>query len=112
MRWTYDLDQRALYIELSSARPSEQVEMSDGTIVDLDESGAVVGIEVLAAWAGWDWRAVVDAFGLDERLARSIAHVAQSPLLGVRSTRRGRAGGPVIAPAETTSGVKGLATAS
>ena len=104
MRWTFDVDQGSLYLELGAGEPVEQVEMADGTIVDLDDSGGVIGIEVLSAWADWDWRAIVSTFALDAKVAASVEHVARSPLLQVRPVRRRQARQPGISPSGTTSG--------
>lgn len=65
MRWSFDFDADALYVRLSEASPERQIELSDGTIVDLDAAGAVVGIEVLSFHAGWDPRLVLTTLPVD-----------------------------------------------
>lgn len=84
MNWTYDLEASALYIGLSDTAPAEQVEMPDGTIVDLDAAGHVRGIEVLSPQAPWDLNAVVDRFALDRETVASIVWIAFSPLMQFR----------------------------
>lgn len=49
MRWTFDANADAFYLYLSDGSPASQVDLGDGMIVDLDETGAPVGIEVLGS---------------------------------------------------------------
>jgi uncharacterized protein YuzE len=46
---TYDPDADAAYITLSSAAISDSAEVAPGMVLDYDEQGRVVGIEVLSA---------------------------------------------------------------
>lgn len=48
MRWSYDADCRALYMQLRTGEVEKQREMEDGTIVDVDVAGDVVGVEIIA----------------------------------------------------------------
>jgi uncharacterized protein YuzE len=85
MHWTYDADDRALYIQLDDASPvARQVEMPDGTIVDVADDGHAIGIEVIRSWADWDLGAVAERFALDRETASVVGWIADSPL--VRST--------------------------
>ena len=49
MKIEYDLDVDALYVYLREVEVARSVEPDDGVIVDLDESGDVVGVEFLHA---------------------------------------------------------------
>lgn len=53
MRLEYDLDVRALYIRLGDAEVVRTQEAGSNAAVDLDASGAVVGIEVLSVDYPW-----------------------------------------------------------
>ncbi len=46
MKIQYFPDTDTLYIELSEAPSVESEEISEGTVVDYDDSGKVVGIEI------------------------------------------------------------------
>lgn len=49
MRWTFDLQANAYYVHLAEGRPPlGQRELSGGVVVDLDDDGQVVGVELLA----------------------------------------------------------------
>jgi uncharacterized protein YuzE len=88
MQWTYDADERALYIRLSDEDIAGQVEMLDGTLVDVDGGGRPTGIEVIRSWAEWDIDAVADRFGLDPATVDLIRWVANSPLARTMPTQR------------------------
>lgn len=47
MRMRYSQEADAIYIRLKESKIVESDEISDGIIVDYDESGNVVGIEIL-----------------------------------------------------------------
>jgi uncharacterized protein YuzE len=47
MKATYDAAARAHYVHLTERPVSRTVELSDSVMVDLDENGDVVGVEVL-----------------------------------------------------------------
>ncbi|HMF83882.1 MAG TPA: DUF2283 domain-containing protein [Acidimicrobiia bacterium] len=90
MRWTYDLSGNALYIYVQDRPVSGQVEMADGTVVDVDEHGMAVGIEVLSPEQGWDVDAVLERFHLDDDAKRSLGFILMSPLLMRTPPRRER----------------------
>jgi uncharacterized protein YuzE len=81
MRWTYDLNEDALYVYLDDQPVSGQVEMEDGSVVDVDPQGRAVGVEVLSASAGWDIGAVIQRFNLDVETGKALLVLASSPLL-------------------------------
>jgi uncharacterized protein YuzE len=88
MRWTYDLDANAFYIYLSDQPVAGQVEMPDGTVVDVNAQGAAVGIEVLSPDEGWDANAVLERFGLDDDVRKSLGFILMSPLVMRTRVRR------------------------
>ncbi|MBI4287875.1 MAG: DUF2283 domain-containing protein [Chloroflexi bacterium] len=47
MKLTVDPEADALYLKLKEGKVAKTEELADGIIVDLDEAGAVLGIEVL-----------------------------------------------------------------
>ncbi|MCS7266205.1 MAG: DUF2283 domain-containing protein [Armatimonadetes bacterium] len=47
MRLEYDPQADAIYLRLKKGRVHETIEISDGVLVDLDEKGDPLGIEVL-----------------------------------------------------------------
>ncbi len=47
MRMRYSQEADAIYIRLKESKITESDEISDGIIADYDESGSVVGIEIL-----------------------------------------------------------------
>lgn len=49
MKITYDIEGDALYIELRGVSSAGVIEVEEGVVVDLDDEGHVVGIEVLDA---------------------------------------------------------------
>ena len=87
MRWTLDLDANALYVYFGHNAPVRQRVMADGTIVDVDEAGELVGIEVVRPGAAWDIDAVVDEFGLDGEAGSALRALAMSPILQVPLAR-------------------------
>ena len=49
MKLTYDREADALYIGLRRVMAAESLEIEDGVIVDVDDDGHIIGIEVLDA---------------------------------------------------------------
>ena len=66
MKYSYDYDTKALYIELSDDPVDETHQLDAGTMVDLDESGGVVGIEVLRPGRPWPLDEIMKRFPLAE----------------------------------------------
>lgn len=46
MKLNYYADTDSLYIDLSSKTSAESKEIADGVVVDFDENGAIVGIDI------------------------------------------------------------------
>ena len=62
MRLSYDLDAGALYIELGDREVALTRQVDDNTLVDLDEGGNVVGIEVTATGHPWGLESVLGTY--------------------------------------------------
>lgn len=76
MRYTYDSEHDLLYVYLAAGPVARSVEVPPNCVVDLDESGSVVGIEVLGLTSGWPLAEIIERFGLDEQVSRSLASVS------------------------------------
>ena len=50
MKSRYDAEADALYVQLAEARVVGSEEVRPGIVLDLDDAGRVVGIEILAAF--------------------------------------------------------------
>lgn len=72
MRWSLDLRSRSLYITLREAPSAWQRELADGTVVDVGESGQVVGVEVVRFDAPWDPNLVTAGVDLSPEARASI----------------------------------------
>ena len=59
MRLEYYPDTDSLYIDLSSKTSTDSREISDGVVVDFDESGHVVGIDIDQASKNLDLKELV-----------------------------------------------------
>lgn len=51
IRWTWDGDVQALYVYVSDMAPASQLMLNDQVIADIDETGQLVGLEVLGTRA-------------------------------------------------------------
>jgi uncharacterized protein YuzE len=85
MRLEYDLDVGALYIALTDSPVVGTREYGDNANVDLDASGAVVGIEVISAAHGWPLGEILADYPISETdaaqlLAYFTAAVRAAPL--------------------------------
>jgi len=88
MRWTYDMDANALYMRMSDAEIASQRELEDGTIVDLDEKGDLVGLDLVTPAIGFDWMQLFESYGIEEADRVAIVILMASPLLGRRRQPR------------------------
>ena len=66
MFFSYDDDADALYIEITDSPVARSQQFDEGTIVDLDDSGDVVGIEILRPARDWPLERVKASFRLGE----------------------------------------------
>jgi len=100
IRSTYDLSVDALYLRVSDAPVARTVDLDPGTLADLDESGALVGVEVLRPGRTWPLAELLRRYDLtdeDEALLRAMfPHLMQERRLQ-RLTEE--SGGALGAPA-------------
>jgi uncharacterized protein YuzE len=69
----YDAEAAALYVTLIESRPSTRTdEVSDSVLVDLDDDGALIGIEVLTPGQAW-LPILADHFNLDHATMSGLA---------------------------------------
>lgn len=68
----YDLDAGALYVELADRQVAQTVEVDEGTLVDLDSAGDVVGIEVIEPARTWPLEEILGRFPVDARDAQEL----------------------------------------
>ena len=54
MKLTYDRSTDSLYVQFSDARASTAREVADGVVLDLDPSGAIVGLDIEHASTKFD----------------------------------------------------------
>jgi len=62
MALNYDLDAGALYVRLCDGKVARTRQLDDNTLVDLDEAGNVLGVEVVAIDYPW---ALADVLQMD-----------------------------------------------
>jgi uncharacterized protein YuzE len=79
MRLEIDVDSDAMYVYLSDEQPRTQEELPSGVIVDLDDRGAVVGVEILRAAAGWDAEEILRRYAVTPVDADSLRYLATLP---------------------------------
>ena len=64
MKFLYDDSADALYIEVASAVVAQTHQVDAGTLVDLDNMGNLVGIEVIRPARPWPVEEIASRFGL------------------------------------------------
>ncbi|MXY78015.1 MAG: DUF2283 domain-containing protein [Acidimicrobiia bacterium] len=80
MIFSYDYDADALYIEITDSPVARTRQFDEGTMVDLDESGEVVGIEVLRPARAWPLKVIRASYELPDGDARILDSLwAQDP---------------------------------
>src|SRR3990172_6325110 len=62
MKIQYQPNVDALYVELRFASSVKQIQIDDGTLVDVDSRGQPLGIEIIAPDAGWPVEAIIERF--------------------------------------------------
>jgi uncharacterized protein YuzE len=65
VRIKYDITADALYIFVSEETPVDGVEIDPGTVVDLDASGRIRGIEVIHPARSWPLERIAEEYDLD-----------------------------------------------
>ncbi len=107
MRWTYDRDVDCLYVNIRDGTSVRQRHLSDAVIVDYDEAGEVLGIEVIGARTVWSPDDVADAVGLSDNDRAGLVSIAQRgwwrlPPLGGTSGEPATVVGGVTEPGDET----------
>jgi uncharacterized protein YuzE len=69
---SYDLDAGALYITLADGPAARTVQLDEGTLVDLDADGRLLGIEVIQPWRAWPLEDILARFSVIEDEARQL----------------------------------------
>jgi uncharacterized protein YuzE len=88
MRLKYSQTGDALYIYLiDGGRPVKGEEIDNGTLVDLDDEGRVVGIEVLNPARNWPLEEIAERFALDMDDVLALRALWRSPEAEVRDSR-------------------------
>ncbi len=64
MRLEYDLNVGALYISLSDRAVARTRDLDDNTSIDLDETGGVVGIEVISLGHPWPLSDILSSYDI------------------------------------------------
>jgi uncharacterized protein YuzE len=72
IRQSYDLDADALYVKLTDQKVAHTAEVDEGTLVDLDADGNVVGIEVLQPQRRWPLDEILNAFRVSPGQAHEL----------------------------------------
>jgi uncharacterized protein YuzE len=89
MRLKYDEEANALYVYiLDDVKPTHGEQIDAGTIVDLDDDGRVVGIEILNPARPWPVDEIAERFDLgmaETLLLRSISRENEPFPFGVRT---------------------------
>jgi uncharacterized protein YuzE len=74
MKTAYDQDADALYVALldEDEPVSRSVELDEGTLVDLDRFGHVIGIEVIRPARSWPLDEVLSRFSVNDSDRRAL----------------------------------------
>lgn len=79
LRLSYDQEADALYLKLQTGRlVARTIEIDPGTMVDVDETGELTGIEVIRPARDWPLDEIIDRFGIDEGTAAVLRQLAAS----------------------------------
>jgi uncharacterized protein YuzE len=69
---SYDLDADALYITLADQPATRTAQLDEGTLVDLDADGRLLGIEVIQPWRAWPLDDILARFPLPADTAAEL----------------------------------------
>ncbi len=84
MNYSYDARADALYIRFQNTPSTRQVELPDGTIVDVGQDGSLIGIDVMNPGAGWEVAPVIAQWELPNSEAALLRAIASEWLPTVR----------------------------
>lgn len=75
---SFDQDADAMYIKLAEGDIARTIDLNEGTLVDLDADGNVLGVEVIHPVGGWPVEELIERFSLNEMTARTVRLCAKS----------------------------------
>ena len=78
MRWSMDLEVDAINFSFGSGPSARQQELEDGTVLDFDASGSLIGVEVLAVSHGWDPAALVSSGAIAAQDLETLQYVMKA----------------------------------
>lgn len=81
----YDLTVGALYIRLADGKVARTRELDDNTMVDVDEAGNVLGVEVVSADCPWALTEVLAMEGISAAAKAQMQAYFAAPALPVMS---------------------------
>lgn len=96
MRFRYSEVDDVLYIEVREGRSDRQVQLDQGTLVDIDAEGRLIGIEVIAPDAGWPAEEILRRFPLDPDDATYVRELAGKSFAFSRARGSSSAGLQVV----------------
>lgn len=79
MRLSYDETVNALYIQLSDGLSCRTEEFDTGTLVDVDEHGRILGIEVLRPAREWPLAQILARFDVDDDTMQILVDLWSQP---------------------------------
>ena len=62
----FDQQADALYIEVAPRLVARTVEFDPGTMLDVDEAGTLIGIEIIRPARDWHLQAILDRYPINE----------------------------------------------
>lgn len=77
MRYRYLDEEDVLYVEVKTGTSSRQELIDNGTVVDLDENGQLLGIEIVSPQSDWPAEEVIDRFRLQTEEAEYLRELAR-----------------------------------
>ena len=83
-----NVDANALYVRLSDHPVARITQIDEGTLVDLDDRGAVVGIEVIQPQRTWPLDEILRTFQIPSEQADELrAYFPQTPMVSPPSAQ-------------------------
>ena len=81
MRSERDVAADALYVHVTDVPVDHTEELPDGTLVDVDARGELVGVEILAVSSGWDVGALAERFTMEAFDLKALSAIAHLPIV-------------------------------
>lgn len=93
VNWTFDTSAAALYVEFAPEHSERQQVVAPGVIADLNEHGALIGLEILTV-ESVDVDEIARVFGLDGETASDLKALIFQPATSLRSGESAAASAP------------------